>query len=100
METRHFQTGPTGFADRTTSRPVFRISVNAAMRIDGTLSLSLSLSALQPHVSTVRLPSIHSRFHSIAMLFYSGTESSERARAFIDEKSGGDRRTKKKEGGK
>ena len=104
METRHFQTGPTGFADRTVSRPVVRISANAAMRIDATLSLSLSLSlsALQPHVSTVRLPSIHPRFHSIAMLFYSGTESSERARAFTDEKSGGERRgeRKKKEWGR
>ena len=44
METRHFQTGPTGFADRTVSRPVVRISANAAIRIDATLSLSLSFS--------------------------------------------------------
>lgn len=91
---------PTRFAHRTERCPVpylvFRVNA-AALYTDRWNSLSLSLSVLQPHVSTVRLPSIHSRFHSIAMLFYSGTESSERARAFTtDEKSGPDRRDERK----
>ena len=57
METRHFQTGPTGFADRTVSRPVVRISANAAMRIDASLSLSLFL--FLPCNRTFRLSGYH-----------------------------------------